>query len=65
MLSCGTVYNKVALTFESVDEIQEFDHSNEAVEQRVPVPCCTFYYSVNVVLAFDSLYEILKFDHLN
>ena len=35
---------KIVLTFESVDEILKFDHSNESY--RAVVSCCAVYYAV-------------------
>ena len=55
---------KVVLTFESVDEILQCDHSNEATEQYFPVVLfITLYYKV--ILTFESVNEILKCDHIS
>ena len=51
-------------TFESVDEIQQCDHSNESsVVQYFPVVLFIMLYKV--VLTFESVDEILKCDHSN
>ena len=57
-----TLY-KVVLTFESVDEILWYDHSNEASEQYFPVVLFIMLYKV--VLTFESVDEILWCDHSN
>ena len=40
-----TMLYKVVLTFESVDEILKYDHSNKTIEQYLPV-CGAVYYAV-------------------
>ena len=57
----------VVLTFESVDEILWYDHSNETYPPPPPphfLMCCSqgAYY---VVLTFETVDEILLDDHLN
>ena len=54
---------KVVITFESVDEIFKFDHSNEATKQYFPVVLFIMLYKV--VITFESVDEIFKFDHSN
>ena len=58
-----TMLYKVALTFESVDEILKCDHSMKATEQYFPVVLFTMLYKV--ALTFGSVDEILKCDHSN
>jgi len=48
---------KVILTFELVDEILKFNHSNKATEQYFPVVLFILLYKV--VLTFESVDEIL------
>ena len=50
----------MVLTFESVNEILKFDHSNEIYCRYFPVVLFIMLYKV--VLTFESLNEILKFD---
>ena len=53
---------KVALTFESVDEILKCDHSNESY--WAVLSCGTVYYAVQgEVLTFEYVDEILQCDH--
>ena len=52
---------KVALTFESVDEILKCDHLVKATEQYFPVVLFIMLYKV--VLTFESIDEILWCDH--
>ena len=54
---------KVALTFESVDEILKCDHSLKATEQYFPAVLSIMLYKV--VLTFESVDETLKCDHSN
>ena len=54
---------KVALTFESVDEILKCDHSNESTEQYFPVALFVMLYKV--ALTFESVDQFLKCDHSN
>ena len=54
---------KMALTFESVEEILKCDHSNESYWQYFPVVLLIKLYKV--VLTFASVDEILKCDHSN
>jgi len=61
-----TLFNtlcKVVLTFESVDEVLNCDHSNESCEQYFPV--VPFIMLFKVVLAFETVDEILKLNHSN
>ena len=55
---------KVVLTFEPVNEILKYDHSNESY---CAVLCCgAVYYAVlKVLITFESVDEILKCDHSN
>ena len=53
---------KVALTFESLDEIPKCDHPNESYFSVQS--CGANYYAVQVV-SFESVDEILKCDHSN
>ena len=55
---------KLALTFESVDEILKCDHSNESY--WTVLSCGTVYYAVQgEVLTFEYVDEILQCDHWN
>ena len=55
---------KVVLTFESVDEILKYDHSNESYS--VVLSCGTVYYPVQGgSTTVESVDEILKCDHSN
>ena len=54
---------KVALTFESLDEIIKCDNSNESY-WRV-LSCGTVYYAVQRGSNFESVDEILECGHLN
>ena len=54
---------KVVLTFESMNEILKYDHSNETPEQHFPVILCIMLYKM--VLAFEFVDEILKYDRSN
>ena len=54
---------KVILTFESVDEILKYDHSNETTKQYFPVVLFIMLYKV--ILTFESEDDILKYDHSN
>ena len=53
---------KVVLTFESVDEILQCDHSNESLLSSTFLWCCLLCCS-EVDLTFESVDEILKCDH--
>ena len=55
--------HKVVLTFESVDEILQCDHSNES--HWAPLPVVLFITLYKVILALESLDKILKCDHSN
>ena len=50
---------RVALTFESVDEIIKCGHSNQFL------PVVLFNMLNKAVLTFESVEKILKYDHLN
>jgi len=52
---------KVVLTFESVDEILKWDHSNDLVTEQY-FPVVLFIVLYKVVLVFESVDEILKCD---
>ena len=54
---------KVALTFESVDEILKCDHSNKAIEQYFPVVLCIMLNKI--ILILKSVDRILTCDHSN
>ena len=56
----------VAITFESVDEIQQYDHSNESYLTEQYFPVVMFINMLyKVVLIFESVDEILLCDHSN
>ena len=55
----------VAITFESVDEIQQCDHSNESYLTEQYFPVVLFIMLYKVVLTFESVDEILLCDHSN
>lgn len=55
---------KILLTFESIDEIQKYDHSNESY--GTVLSCVTFFIMRNrVFLTLESADEILKGDQSN
>ena len=54
---------EVVLSFESVDEILNCDHSNDATEQYIP--SVLFVMTYEVVLSFESVDEILNCGHSN
>ena len=55
---------KVVLTFESVDEIQKYDHLNSRLtDQYFPVVLFLMLYTL--VLTFECVDEVQKYDHLN
>ena len=56
------MFYKVVLAFESVDEILNYDHSNE---RYWAFPVVLFMTLFKVVLAFESVNEILTCDHSN
>ena len=56
------VLYKVFLSFESVDKISLFDHSNESLIEHY-FPTVLFIMLYKVVLTFESMDEILKCDH--
>ena len=51
----------MVLTFESVDEILNCDHSNKSY--GAVLSCGAVYYLFKVVLTFESVDEILNCDH--
>ena len=55
--------NKGVLTFESVDEILNCDHSNESY--RAVLSCGAVHYTVQGGSSFESEDEILNCDHSN
>ena len=57
------VLHKVALTFESVDEILSVTTQVKATEQYFPVVLFVILYKV--VLTFETVDKILKCDHSN
>ena len=55
---------KVAIPFESVDEILKCDHSNESCSEQY-FPVVLFIMLYKVILTFEYVDEILKCDHSN
>ena len=55
---------KVILTFESVDKIWKYDHSNESYWVQY-FPVFLFIMLYKVILTFESVDKILKCDHSN
>ena len=55
---------KMILTFESLEEILECDHSNESYTGQY-FPMVLFIILCKVVLTFESVSEVLKRDHSN
>ena len=54
---------KMVPTFEFVDEILKYDHSNESY--REALFCGTVYCALKYCSNFESVDEILKCDHSN